>query len=117
MYSIVTALGRMRDPQAVDTLTPLLTHQHSLVRTYAAEALGEIEDPRAVGPLLEMLKTNYDYRERHQYGYDNRLAAIKALGRIGSELATEALLSAADDTDVKTRRFARQALDAIGKKR
>ncbi|MBX7221330.1 MAG: HEAT repeat domain-containing protein [Blastocatellia bacterium] len=48
------ALGKIRDPLAVDRLISSLKHPEREVKRAAAEALGEIGDPRAVRPLLKL---------------------------------------------------------------
>ena len=55
--SAARALGRIRDPRAVEPLIVLLLTDFSpLVRQAAASALGDLKDPRAVVPLVSALK-------------------------------------------------------------
>ena len=44
------ALGKIKDPSAVDPLIQVLKDRDSQVRDNAIRALGEIKDPSAVGP-------------------------------------------------------------------
>ena len=50
------ALGKIKDPRAVEPLITALKDEYSGVRWHAAWSLGEIQDPRAVEPLIEALK-------------------------------------------------------------
>ena len=50
------ALGKIKDPRAVEPLITALKDEYSEVRWHAAWSLGEIQDPRAVEPLIEALK-------------------------------------------------------------
>ena len=49
------ALGKIRDPRAVEPLTLALRSDEPMVRENAAEALGSLGDARAVRPLLRAL--------------------------------------------------------------
>lgn len=80
----ITALGKLRDLRATDTLVPLLSEDEPEVRRVAAKALGEISDPRTRGPLSDA-SGDLDYRVRE--------AALTALQKLGplplnSEVAT-----------------------------
>jgi hypothetical protein len=50
------ALGKLKDPRAVEPLIGALKDEDWYVRKSAAEALGELRDPRAVEPLIKALK-------------------------------------------------------------
>ena len=52
----ITALGKIGDPRAFETLTDALKDEKIFVRMYAAEALGELGDTRAIEPLLKARK-------------------------------------------------------------
>jgi len=71
---VIEALGKIRDPRAVDPLIACLRDDSNEVRWVAAIALGEIEDPRANEPLLQALKDPDKYV---------RYGAAFALTRIG----------------------------------
>jgi HEAT repeat protein len=66
------ALGRIRDPRAVEQLIAALKDEEIGVREAAAKALGEISDPRAVEPLIAALRDK-----------EVREAAAKALDKLG----------------------------------
>jgi len=50
------ALGKIKDPRAVEPLIATLKDKDSDVRWHAARALEKIQDPRAVEPLIATLK-------------------------------------------------------------
>jgi HEAT repeat protein len=76
----------MADRRAVEPLIATLQDKDSYVRLMAASALGDIGDSRAVEPLLKTFKD--DLAE------DTRSYAAKALGKINSAPANEAVLTA-----------------------
>jgi HEAT repeat protein len=51
-----SALGRLRDPRAVEPLVAALTHEDVHLRRVAVRSLSNIGDPRAVQPLIARLK-------------------------------------------------------------
>jgi len=75
------ALGKIRNPQAVEPLMVALEDSPSELQHAAAQALGNIKDPRAVQALIACLKK------------EERLAieAAEALARIADPRAMEAL--------------------------
>jgi len=79
---IISALGWIGDPMAVDAIAPFLRHKESDMRWLAAVALGDIGDTRALDPLLKMLGDPVE---------DVVAAAIRALGAIGDIRARAAL--------------------------
>ena len=98
------ALGKIKDPRAVEPLISALKDEDSDVREAAAKALGEIKDPRAVEPLISALK-DVNWRVRD--------AAAEALGEIKDPRAVEPLISALKDVDVLVREAAAKALRKI----
>ncbi|MEO0563682.1 MAG: HEAT repeat domain-containing protein [Chloroflexota bacterium] len=60
----VAALGRLRDPAAVDALVWLMGDESRWVRCNAAEALGEIRDPSVVEPLIAFLRLGTEAESR-----------------------------------------------------
>jgi HEAT repeat protein len=52
------ALGKIKDPRAVQYLLDLLSHKSEAVCQAAAIGLGGIGDPRALEPLMQLLKAN-----------------------------------------------------------
>jgi arylsulfatase A-like enzyme len=79
--SIITALGKLRDPRAVPVLIGHLSDV--LTRVEVVQALGEIGDASAEPALVERLKTD-------EY-VPVRLAAVRALAGIGGARAVLAL--------------------------
>ena len=69
----VAALGKTRDPKALDRLLARLKDREFLVRYRAAEGLGFLGDPRAVEPLRDLMRNGSWYEG---------LYALEALRRI-----------------------------------
>jgi HEAT repeat protein len=78
------ALGRFKDPRAVDPLIAVLNDEDPSVRMNAAIALGDLKDPRAVEPLIPLLK---DPDKNVPMG------AVLALGSINDPRAIPALIA------------------------
>ncbi len=74
------ALGRLRDPRAVEPLIQALKHPNCEVRYVAAVALGEIGDARAIDPLVEALADHWGSDELLP---SVREAAAIALAKLG----------------------------------
>lgn len=107
----VLALGRLKDPGAIEALTKELLGAAPLpVKFDAARALGEIADPRATGDLARVMLKNPDWRIKG--------ACASALGKIADPGAAEALGSilmgnSADPFSSWTRAQAAWALSAL----
>ena len=71
------ALGRLRDPRAVEPLIQALKHPNCEVRYVAAVALGEIGDARAIDPLVEALADHW--------GSDELLPSVREAAAIALE--------------------------------
>lgn len=138
---IVTTLGRMRDPRAVEPFIRLLETDDGTLLTAVIGALGNIGDPRAVDPLVTLLRTSVRPKQveiiealakigdasaiapltcmvRKQYPYDchadvRRSAAI-ALGRLSGPKAVLTLSYVLDDPDREVRRGAVAGLKYTG---
>lgn len=81
---VVVALGRLKDPSAVE---PLIAHLEFLqTRRSTVKALGEIGDTRVVGPLIDCLE--------HDPYVLVRMDAANALGRIRGARAVQGLRAA-----------------------
>ena len=78
-----TALGGLKQKDAVPTLIAALRDKADRARWSAAEALGEIGDRRAVEPLIAALKDRREYV---------RGRAAEALGKLGDRRAVMPLL-------------------------
>jgi HEAT repeat protein len=103
--ALVTALGQIGSPQAVETLIQILNQSPWYMRGEAAEALGRVGTPQAVNALIQALHDQESYV---------RGAAGEALGRIGTPQAIEALIQALHDPDSFVRGEAALALGQIG---
>ena len=104
----IRALSDTDDPRVVPLLIPALErefHERTGLWAWIIPALGRLRDPRAVPVLIEAL----EIEDEHWLG---RVAAAKALGRIGHRSAVPALLRAADRGD--TREVAIDALATLG---
>lgn len=129
-----TALGRLRNPDAVEPLIPLLQdkvkavreeaaaslatigdaaissllnalqHEDWLVRLHAVESLGKAQSKRAVDPLLWVLFNDRDSAVRED--------AVRALGEIGDPQAVEHLFIVMREPELRT--VAVEALGRIG---
>ncbi|MBN2490373.1 MAG: HEAT repeat domain-containing protein [Planctomycetes bacterium] len=113
---LVLALGEMRHPQILPTLTGVIRHREAFLRRNAVLALGKQGDPRAVGVLIEALDNESEDLVRQalfealgnlgdpkaspaiekQLGaghWSVRVAAIEALGKLRTESAVGALIA------------------------
>ena len=100
-YKAEEAIGKIRDPRAVEPLIGLLTSKQYLLKdkyrsaydvyVNAAKALGNIGDSRAVEPLVNLLNDQ-------QFMHGNcdcenvRKVAVEALGKIGGPKAIKTLI-------------------------
>jgi len=98
------ALGKIKDPRAVEPLIEALKDKDFRVRWNAAEALGEIGDPKAVKPLIAALKDKDS---------TVRLYAAEALGKIKDPRAVEPLITALKDEYSEVRWHAAWSLGEI----
>lgn len=138
--TIITSLGEIGDPRAIDPLIKSLRSNDRWIRRSAANALSRINDPRIIEPLVwhlseanepdpevrrsaaEALARMYPVsaleplaQALHDSSLSVRLLAGVALGRIGQP-ATETLLKASKDPDTKVRDIAVATLGTIGGK-
>lgn len=102
-----TALGKLKDPRAVEPLAHVLAENwfDSQVHEAAAYALGEIGDPRAAAALIPLLE------------HDNnmvRSAAVWALTNIGGQDTAGQLIKALGKKTPDVRLLAAKALHDIG---
>jgi HEAT repeat protein len=101
------ALGKIGDPQAVDSLIMTLDDSSiSLgIRHSAIWSLGKIGDPRAVAPLLTALRG---------MDRDGRVFTYEALGKIGDARAVEPLITALRESDKLISTTAANVLERLG---
>ncbi len=105
---VVEALGRIRDPKAVDPLALALNDESPRIQKKAWDALRKVGEA-AVGPLAQGLIDK---------SKDRRTEAAKALGETGSTKAVELLIQAlSQDEDRWVRSAAAEALAKIGDER
>ena len=97
------ALGQRRGPGVVATLAKVMAVEKPQLATVAAEALGATEDAAAETPLVAAL---------HGPHAPLRLAAARALGRVGTTAAVPPLKDR-EARDVALRAAARQAIAEI----
>ncbi len=83
--SVAYILGRLGDPNVIDTLTEMLKDDDERVRRNSASALGLIGDKRSVPPLIEAL--------RREGRYKVQKVILKALGKLEDERAIEPLIA------------------------
>lgn len=83
--SVAEALGKLRDPEAVDPLIAAFRTTNPVLRRNAAIALGWMGDRRAVEPLLEAMT------ERNQSSHEYLKEVVSALERLRDERAASAL--------------------------
>lgn len=98
-FSIVSALGELGEPRAMDLLQSALQSDQTLIQTAAVGSLGELGNPEAV-PLLKPFVSHPDWQLRY------RLA--QALGHIKST-ETQPLLSQLAQDDMSQVAEAAQA--------
>jgi HEAT repeat protein len=127
---VARALGEMGDPRAQSALMLALQDAAADVRLEAVSALGKLRSEEAVSSIAPLIDPDvtesasaYYYtggRPPAQGGVgagEVRAAALRALGRIGSEAAVKALVAAlAKDDPAAPRSPVRDALAAAGKR-
>lgn len=101
-FEAAAALGRLKDPRAIDPLINALSDLD--MEHHASESLVELGTP-AVEPLIRALKHNVP---AVAYG------AAKTLGKLGNRRAVESLIVALKDNDKTLRWCAVMALGRIG---
>lgn len=105
--TILYALARYAAPQITSALLPLLNHKEPELRATAAYVLAEQADTAAAKPLLELLQ-----KRRKDIDAFARSQAVRGLGRIGYQTATNVLLEALQKD--KSHIVRREAATALG---
>ena len=103
----VRALAMLGRAEAVPMLIKALKDRKPMVRWEAAQALGDLEAKSAIGPLVEAAHRDLDGHVR--------AAAVRALGRIGTDPAIEGLIGCLRDRDTSVAYAAAEALHALTK--
>jgi HEAT repeat protein len=98
--SLIEALGRLRNEQAVETLLPHLkapaeVQNRGWIIRMTANALGDIGTEAVIGPMAEVLASDPDWFAR--------LGAAEGLRKIRHPLAAEALRRGLTDEDARVR--------------
>ncbi len=101
-WSVVEALGDLRDRRAAPHLLKLLPDGDPAVRAAAIVAMTKIKAPEFVAPLSAAARTG-----------DARLPAIWALGALGDPAAVPVLAELLRDPDKYVRYNAQQALKRL----
>jgi len=130
--STAEALGRFRDPRAVEPLLSLLKDELSGTRGKAARSLGLLQDPRAIEPLRLQMMNDSDLFARNSAGWALRdmgsisVPALCGVVKIGNNEArslaatmlygvggagTAALISLTRDPDAEIRITAARGLE------
>ncbi len=138
-YYVAKALGQIGSDKAVEPLIQALQDKYFDVRMFAAEALGQIGSDKAVEPLIQALQDKYvdvsmfaaealgeinisgkisivSFALLEVLENNNELLctpAIKALGKIGGEMAVRGLIPLLQDSDFLVRQSARESLSKI----
>jgi HEAT repeat protein len=109
----VEALGKLRNPKAIDTILRLMQNGNNYVKWSCVQALGDIGDARAAEPLGKLLLAPFhpDY-----WGGDYRRDTCESLARIGAA-SVEPLIRALKCDTVDVRLDVVSALAKIGDKR
>ncbi len=105
--TILYALARYSAPQVTSALLPLLNHKEQEIRATAAYVLAEQSDTAAAKPLLELLQ-----KRRKDTDVFARSQAVRGLGRIGYQAATNVLIETLQKDEAQIVR--REAATALG---
>lgn len=104
-YNVVAALGKLRDPRAIEPLFDCLDHPDPEMAYCAVSALADIGDPQLTKPLCNLL--------REDDGWLRRCVAM-ALGKMGHPRAVKPLIYSLRDPEPEVRRWAAISLGQIG---
>jgi HEAT repeat protein len=104
LVDIVKALGKIKDPRAIQPLISLLNNNQAIVRLYALRSLITFKDPIIIDPLISALKDSY---------YTVRKEAVAALGELKDPKAVEPLCAVLNDPEEEVRKEAARALAKI----
>ena len=102
-WGAAIALGRIKDPQAVEPLIQALADKYENVRAEAAASLASIGKP-AITPLIRFLKYSVG---------GMRIEVMNALGELHANDAIEPLVQMLEKADEQERRAIAATLDSI----
>lgn len=104
VYSLVTAMGKMRHQPAYDALRKIAMNKNKkqFLRAFAVTALGQLKNEKILPDFLKMLEEEKIPRIRYRI--------IHACGEIGSPKAVKTILKILTSEDEKIRVAAIQAL-------
>jgi hypothetical protein len=102
--SAISALARLGDERAVESLISALQDKNQYIRREAAKALGELGSPAAIEPLVKALDDSEDQVQRN---------VITALGKIGDSRAIEPLREMLESQVFFTRSEAERSIRKI----
>jgi len=102
-WGAAIALGKIRDPRAIEPLIRALADKYENVRAESASSLASMGKP-ALGPLLRFLKFSEGPK---------RLEVVTALGELHDSDAIQPLIQMLENADEDERKAIADALDAI----
>jgi len=104
----ISALGQIGDPSVSSSIIPFLDSKVASIRDAAAESMSYLRDKRAIKKLCTLTLTDEDSQVR--------LKSVIALGTYGGNDGFQALVKAADDSNVSVRVHATECLGKSGNK-
>lgn len=107
-WAAANALGKLKQPDAVEALLPLLSDPYNDLRQAAVEALGRLAQPRAADGLSRVVQQDKDPVVRE--------LAAQALGLVGNPAAFDVLITALGDAEPRVGRAAWTSILALGGK-
>jgi HEAT repeat protein len=107
-WKLLEALNAIGEP-AIEPLLQMLGSKNPVERSNAARTFGLMSDKRAIEPLITLLASDSDCGPRGN--------AAEALGKIGDEKATDALIESLNDTEAFVRRESAKALGKLKNKK
>jgi HEAT repeat protein len=107
-YNAIAALGKLRDPRAIEPLFACLQHPDPEMAYCAVSALANIGDPQLTKPLCNLLREDDPWLRR---------CVAMALGKMGHPRAVKPLIYSLRDPEPEVRRWAAISLGQIGDQR
>jgi HEAT repeat protein len=103
-WNLLKALNAIGEP-AIEPLLQMLESKKAVERSNAARTFGLMSDNKALEPLIRLLVSDTDSGSRGN--------VAEALGKIGDEKATDALIESLNDTEAFVRRESAKALGKL----